>query len=199
MPHIVRPTKAVKTLAALVCSVLTIGVVPAVASAACPATATTKAFAKFGDEASYSLLTGGTFESGAPGWSLSKSEVIAESSPMGGSHALAINPGGQAVSPGFCVSSEYPSFRFLYRDLRGGGKLYVALRYSDSTGSHEASVASLETGSTWAVSPVLALAGDLPLSSAQEGTLTPVQLVFSTNHPGLAWAIDAIYIDPYSR
>ena len=129
---------------------------------------------------------------------------------LGGRHQVAVGAvevpvearqtGGQAVSAGFCVSREYPSYRFLYRELKGGGKLYLALRFTDFSGaSHEVPVAALEAGATWTLSPVLELANKLPLSTAPEGTLTPVQLVFSTSHPGLAWAVDDVYIDPYRR
>jgi hypothetical protein len=201
MTSMIRPTKAMNSMAALVGSLLLMAIAPAFAGAACPTSPTSRAFAQFGDNAAYSPVPGGTFESGTPGWSLSRSEVIAESvNPMGGSHALAINPGGQAVSAGFCVSSEYPSYRFLLRELKGGGKLYVALRWTDASGaSRESAVATLEAGASWTPSPILELASNLPLSTAPEGTLNPVRLVFSTNHPGLAWAIDAVYIDPYTR
>jgi hypothetical protein len=175
------------------------GAVPAVAAASCPSQTTSRPFAQYGDYAAYTLVQGGTFESGAPGWSLSRAEVVSEDSPLGGSHALLINPGGRAVSPGMCVSMQYPSFRFFLRQVKGGGKLYVNLRWQDGSGStRETQVAALEAGSSWTLSPVLGLAENLPLES-EDATLNPVQLVFTTTHPGLAWAIDAVYVDPYSR
>ena len=70
MPYIIRPREARRIAAALLGSVLLVGAAPAVASAACPSSPTTQALAQFGDSAAYSLLSGSSFESGAPGWSL---------------------------------------------------------------------------------------------------------------------------------
>ena len=71
-------------------------------------------FAPLGDNSSYVLLAGGSFESGAPGWSLNNAEVVDEGpAAVGASHALLIGSGGSAVSPQFCVSSEYPVVQLL--------------------------------------------------------------------------------------
>jgi hypothetical protein len=201
MPYIIGPRSARSVAAAVFASALLSGAVPAMASAACPSGPTSKQFAQFGDEASYTLVQGGSFEAGAPGWELNKAVVTGgEASSSGDTHALAIHPGGRAVSPGFCVSSEYPSFRFLLRQVRGGGKLSVGLRWTNGSGQvQETTVAALEGSSSWAPSPVLLLASSLPLSEASEGTLTPVQLVFRPTHPGLEDAIDSVYLDPYRR
>jgi hypothetical protein len=201
VPYIIRPRDVRRTVAGLASALAMIAAAPtsAAASTPCPAGATTHPFAQYGDDAAYSLVPNGDFESGSAGWSLYRAEVIGESAPTGGSHALALNPGGVAVSPPFCVSLEYPSFRFFLRQLHGGGKLYVRLRYQTSSGDvREKLVAALSGSGSWTPSPVLALAGNLPLLNAQEG-LDPVQLVFSTSHPGLAWAIDDVSVDPYSR
>jgi len=201
MPYIIRPRSA-RSIAAAVCgSALLSCAVPAMASAACSTSPTTKAFAQWRDEASYTLVQGGNFASGAPGWELNKAVVTSgEASSTGDTHALAIQAGGRAVSPGFCVSSEYPSSRFLLRQVRGGGKLSVGLRWTNRLGQvRETTVAALEGSSSWAPSPALLLASRLPLSEGSEGTLTPVQLVFRPTHPGLEDAIGSVYLDPYSR
>jgi hypothetical protein len=202
MPYIVRPKGTVRNVAAtLISSALLVCAVPAVASAAsCPTNATSHVFSSFGDNASYFAAPGGTFESGASSWSLEDAAVTNEEGHHGGnvSHALRIHGGGRAVSPGFCVNSEYPTFRFLLRQVWGdGGQLKVGLRYSDRSGSHEVSVASLQGGSNWAISPVEQLASNLPLA-ASAGTLTPVQLVFESASYA-DYAISGVYIDPYRR
>jgi hypothetical protein len=196
MPYIIRPRQMRNIAAAVLSSALLLGAVPALASAACPSSSTSHAFAQLGDNASYSLVQGGTFAS-TQGWSLHRASVISDGSiPMGGSHALAIN-NGSAISPGFCVSEEYPTYRFLFRLLHGGGPLSLGLRWTDQDGSHDVSVGSTSTGSSWTLSPVLALASNLTMGP--DGTLTPVQLVFETKHPGLEYAIADVYVDPYSR
>jgi hypothetical protein len=199
MPYIIRPRSARRIIAALLGSTALIAAVPAVASAACPATVSTQAFAAYGDSAYYALVQNGTFDSGATGWSLSNAEVFSEYSQSSGgiAHAVKIRSHGRATSPGFCVSSEYPTFRFLVRRVWGQGRLGVSLHWTDRSGSHEASVASLQAEQTWAVSPVLGLASNLPTSG--EATVNPVQLVFENPQYDAGFAISYVYIDPYRR
>jgi hypothetical protein len=197
MPYVVRPRKLRSVAAAVLASSLLLAAVPALASAACPISTTSQAFAQFGDNASYTLVQDGNFTSNAQGWTRYRAVVINnETIPTGGSHALAIND-GSAVSPGFCVSAEYPTYRFLFRLIRGGGPLILSLRYTDGSGQHTVSGGSVSTGTSWTLSPVEQLAGSLTMGP--DGTLNPVQLVFETKHSGLEYAITAVYIDPYRR
>ena len=209
MPNRIHPRRMRNMLAALIGSASLIGCVPAVAGAACPSNPTTAALAQFGDNAAYTLLSGGSFESGAPGWSLTRAEVASATGATGGAYSLVIQPNGVAVSPAFCVSSEYPSFRFFARQVSGGGdsrggggwfggsSLSVSLRWTNAWGfSQDTDVASLQPGSAWTLSPVLKLASALPLWMSQS-TLN-VKLVFEANGSG-SWAIDDVFIDPYRR
>ncbi len=199
MPHIICPRQLRKVVAALFGTVLLIGAVPAIAGAACPSSPTSYPFKQLGDDAAYSLLAGGSFESGAPGWSLSNARVVSGSDPTGGSHSLAIEPTGAAVSPTFCVGVANPSFRFYARQTSGSwGVLNVILRWTEASGTtHDTTVAALQTGTSWTVSPILQLATTLPLWEAKS-TLS-VKLVFKPEQYGGAWAIDHVYIDPHSR
>jgi hypothetical protein len=209
VPYLIRPRHVHRLVAGLFGAFLLIGAAPAAASTACPQSATTLAFEKFGDSAAYTLVEGGLFESGAPGWSLSRAEVIAErpeeEDPRYGdvgyqsrsdetrSHSLAIYPGGYAVSPAVCVDAEHPSFRFRSRVLHGRhGSLDVSLRWTDRRGTHETSDATLEGHSDWTLSPVLELASKLPA-----GVTASIRLVFQPTDG--AWAIDDVYVDPYRR
>ena len=117
----------------------------------------------------------------------------------GGTHSLAIQPTGAAVSPAFCVSIANPSFRFFARQTSGSwAVLNVILRWTDSSGTtHDTTVAALQTGTSWSVSPVLKLATTLPLWESKS-TLS-ARLVFKPEPYGGGWAIDDVYIDPYSR
>ena len=134
-----------KIVAALSGTALLVGAVPAVAGAACPSSPSSNVFAQFNDNASYVLVQGGNFESGASGWSLTNAAIVEDSgSPSGDRHSLVIQPEGVAVSPAFCVSSEYPTFRFLTHKISGGGVLNVSLRWTDAFGwSHSILVSSL--------------------------------------------------------
>lgn len=205
MPYVIGPRRVRKLAAALFSTALLIGVVPAAADAACTSSEASNVFAEYNDNASYVLVQGGNFESGAPGWSLSKAAVVAEEASPSGS-ALVIQPGGTAVSPAFCVSSEYPTFRFLDHKISGGGALKVSLRWTDSFGfSHSTSVAAIQSAASWSISPVLELASELPLWMPSS-TLS-VQLVFESGRGSFferqrsagEWAIDGVYVDPHSR
>jgi hypothetical protein len=223
MPYIIKPRRVRNIALASFAATLLIGVLPAAANAdwfthteagaECPSRPTSSVFKKYADNAEYSLVPGGAFEeSTAPGWSLDGAEVASAEELEGGSHALVIQPGGVAVSPGFCVSEAYPSFRFLARQISGGGSLNVRLRWRDRWGwSHETSVASLQTGSSWVLSPALELASKLTLW--MRGSTLTVQLVFESGRgegesgrgegfdrgSGGTWAIDDVYVDPYRR
>jgi hypothetical protein len=181
-----------------------VGAAPAIASASagagCPTSASTTALASYGDSSAYTLLTGGSFESGAPGWTLSNAAVTSGSGTDGSLHSLVIQPNGSAVSPSLCVSTEYPSFRFFAREVSGANplsSLNVSLRWTVlGFLPVTTTVATLKPGTAWTLTPVLALAKALPLLAATQ-TLT-VSVEFQSNFGG-TWAIDDVYIDPYSR
>ena len=104
---------------------------PAVASAGCPTAQLSQPFAQFGDPAWYQLAPGGAFEPGGTGWSSSsgllglsqQAATVGEGNEtynlVSGSHSLVVAANGAAVSPRFCISSEYPTFRFVSRQLGG--------------------------------------------------------------------------------
>jgi hypothetical protein len=207
MPYVIRrPKRLAGRASALVAVVVAILVVPAVASAAaCPSTPTTKAFNAFGDTANYSLVSNGAFESGTSGWTLSRASVASgnESWYVHGTSdtkSLAINPSGTAVSPAFCVSVDHPTFRFFARRTSGTwGNLAVRLRWRDASGAtNETTVGTMDGGSgSWQVSPSFKLATTLPLW--QSGQTLSVQIVFDPEDYGGAFAIDDVYIDPYTK
>ncbi|MGV1046946.1 MAG: hypothetical protein ACOYD4_00265 [Solirubrobacterales bacterium] len=172
------------------------------AAAGCPLGPLSKPFERFGDDASYSPVAGGSFEEGTAGWSLTNAAPVVGNESFavaGGSHSLAIQPNGQAVSPAFCVGIAHPTLRFFARQTSGSwAVLNVILRWTDSAGkSHETTVGSLQSGTAWKPSPVLALATTLPLW--QEGETLSVQIVFKPEPYGGAWAIDDAYVDPRMR
>jgi hypothetical protein len=199
MPFIIRPKRVSKTFAGLLGAALLALSVPAVAGA-CTTSATSQPFSKFNDYAKYAPMSGGSFESGTSGWTLSQSAVAGGNESYGvasGSHSLAIQPNGMAVSPAFCVSAEYPSFRFFARQTSGSwGVLNVIIRWTAEGVTHETTSGSLQTGTSWSVSPVMKLGSSLPV---QGGGSVSVKLVFKPEQYGGAWAIDDVYIDPYTR
>ena len=181
---------------------LLIGAVPAMADAACPTSPTVDSFAQFGDGAAYGLAPGGSFESGTAGWSLSNAGVMGENESFNlvpGSHSLAIAPGGVAVSPWICISSEYPSFRFFARRVSGGtsSSLSASLQWVTLLGlSVDTGAGSVSNGNSWAPSPVMKLGNSVPLWLP--GSSLYVRLSFRPAGYS-SWAIDDVFIDPYRR
>jgi hypothetical protein len=198
----IRSRWAGRLLGAATLALVALSLPAAALAAGCPKGVTSKPFTAFNDQAHYSLVQGGSFEEGAPGWSLSNASVENENESFnvaGGSHSLAIAADGVAASPTFCVSSEYPSFRLFARRTGGYGfgALDVTVRWRDVYGmTHEALSGTIQGGSSWAPSPVLRLGSMLPLW--MPGSTLSVSLVFEPTY-GSSWAIDDVYIDPYSR
>jgi hypothetical protein len=205
MPHVIRrPKRIVARASTVLAAAIAILAVPAVASAACPNTPTTKAFQSFGDSANYSLAPNGAFETGTSGWTLSGASTATgnESYKVHGAadaKSLVINPTGTAVSPAFCVSVDHPTFRFFLRRTSGTwGSLGVRLRWRDTTGhTNDTTVASIDQPGAWKATQPLKLASTLPLW--QSGQTLSVQIVFDPEDFGGAFAIDDVYIDPYTR
>jgi hypothetical protein len=202
MPFILRPRRALTIIATLFGAAMLMAAVPAIAAAACPPKPTSEAFGPFGDGAAYSLAPDGSFESGAAGWSLTRSAVVAGNESYNvvpGSHSLAIGPGGVAASPWLCVSSEYPSFRLFVRQLSGSSSdsLRVSVRLINLLGvSVNTAVSPVHSDGSWAPSPVLALGSSVPLWLP--GTSANLQVAFHAGSGG-SWAIDDVFIDPYRR
>lgn len=205
MPYVNRPKHPRGRLAALLgATALTLFALPAVASAACPSAPVSKAFAAFGDNADYSLVSNGAFESGAGGWSLSGASVVSGNESYRvraatDSKSLAIAATGRAVSPQFCVSTKHPSFRLFAKRTSGTwGVLNVSLRWSvDGGATNETTVGSVSTGTTWMPTQSFGLSQTLGLWN-QDQTAT-VQVILDPEDFGGAWAVDDVYIDPYTR
>jgi hypothetical protein len=71
-------------------------------------------FAEFGDNGSYALIPGGSFESGAPAWSLrGGATVVGGNEPFAatGSRSLYLPAGSSATSPFMCVGTLSPTLR----------------------------------------------------------------------------------------
>jgi hypothetical protein len=142
-------------------------------------------FAGLGDYSYYTLMPGGSFDSGAPGWSLSRAEAS--------SGSLTITPGGVATSPTICVGLEHPTMRFR---AKSSGLLPVAsvsVLTETSLGLvTEVPLGVITPGSQWhATQRYLVLANLLPLLPDDH---TPVAFRFRAVTG--TWSIDDVYVDP---
>jgi hypothetical protein len=205
LPYVTRPKQSRGRLAALLGSVvIAVFALPGVAQAACPKTPTTKAFKAFGDNANYSLLSNGAFETGTAGWSLSGASVVSGNESYHvrsetDSKSLAIAPTGRVVSPAFCVSTEHPTFRFFAKRTSGSwGVLTVSLRARVGDGPvFETVVGAVTPGTDWNPTQSFGLSQVLGLWHADQ--TASVQIVLDPENYGGAVAIDDVYIDPYTR
>jgi hypothetical protein len=201
MAQTVRHAHIRRITAVLLGTLLTIAVAPSVASAACASRIESNPFALFGDGSSYTLAPDGSFESPTVGWSLNGARVVSGNETFNavrGSHSLAIDAGGNAISPAICIGYEYPTFRFFAHRLSGStGSLEASLRWISILGvSVNTSAGSTQGTTAWAPSPVMKLGNSLPLWLP--GSTLDVQIVFHASGPG-SWAIDDVYVDPYRR
>jgi hypothetical protein len=205
LPYVPRPKHSRARLAALLgATVVALFGLPAAANAACASTPISKPFQAFGDSANYSLLSNGAFESGTGGWSLSGASVVSGNESYNvraatDSKSLAINARGRVVSPTFCVSSAHPSFRFFAKRTNGTwGVLNVSLRWSlDGGAVNETTVGSVTTGTAWTPTQSFGLAQTLGIWNADQ--TASVQIILDPEDYGGDWAVDDIYVDPYTR
>lgn len=181
---------------------------PLVASApSCEDQALQKTFLPWLDVADYTALSGGDFESGAAGWSMSGGAAVAagnEPFHVGSSddaNSLALPSGASATSPSICVGITHPTIRF-FAERRSTGLLasLSTLRVDVLFELADGSVASLEIGSvtnggSWEPTlPLVVVANLLPLLP---GEMTPVRFRFTAQDG--AWSVDDVWVDPYSR
>jgi hypothetical protein len=162
-------------------------------------------FAKFGDYAYYTLVRGGSFESGAPGWQLSRSQVVSGSNPYqvqggGGVRSLQISGGGVATSPTVCVGLEHPTMRFFVKSSGGLlslSTLSVEVLAETSLGLVvPVPIGVVLPNTRWSpTGRFLVVANLLPLLP---DNYTPVAFRFRAIG-GATWTIDDVYVDPKHR
>lgn len=217
----------IKGIAASATAAAVFAVAPAVASAACVQSPTTKAFSKVGDTADYSLAPGGSFESGTTGWTLSGgAKVISGNETLGflkgsivpGSKSLALPVGAVAISPEFCVDETNPYFRFMAKpdSSMSGYRAVVIYRNAagDITNAQFTSSADIKwADGAWSASAISPLATKIPLTA--DNPTASVQLMFVSTGNQVAvginfWGkftggdvgqtvIDSVMVDPYRR
>jgi hypothetical protein len=164
----------------------------------------TKPFAQFGDQASYKLVKGASFEVGTTGWTLAGgAKVVTGNEPwkVGGSgHAksLVLPAGSTAITPTACVGLAEPTLRFFVKKNRapllGISTLAVSVYVKTSLGLVvPVPVGVVLANGQWKPTPpMLIVANLLPLLP---GDRTPVAFQFT---PVLGdWQIDDVYVDPY--
>jgi len=202
VPYQIPRPRVKRNLCAMIGAAMLAVAAPAAAQACTVSTAgETQAFAKLGDSSMYTLVAGSDFRSGTTGWSVSSASVTSSLASLvfdGTTNAdsLRIGAGGSAVSPVICVSNATPTFRFFSLG-QGLNLLQVNLLWTDQLGvPHLSPVGTLNGSGGWQASQPLMLGNALPLWMPGSTLGVRVQFVPIGISP---WAIDEIYVDPYSR
>lgn len=168
----------------------------------CPDQALSKPFTRWLDQASYTLLPGGSMEGGAAGWTLSGgAKVVAgnETWKVGGAgdgSSLRLPSGSNAVSAPICVGLEHPTVRFFAKKNSGllSTLAVSAIVRLQLGGTLEVPFGVMVAGGKWTPSlPYLFLGNLLPLLPGQ---YTPVSFRFRPILGG-DWQIDDVYVDPF--
>jgi hypothetical protein len=165
-------------------------------------TTSSQAFASVdGDKSNYVLVPGGSFESGAPGWTLGRgAAVVSGNEPWkvhgrGDSHSLYIPSGSSATTPPMCFAPGDWHMRFFAASSsKSLSSLQVRVRVKSLLGVLSIlDGGKISTNSTWEPSPRLAL------------TLTNLTGILATDSVSFqfvpsdaaSWRIDDVYLDPW--
>lgn len=177
---------------------------PLVASAPdCAEESLDQPFLPWLDPAQYQFAPDGGFENGGEGWALGGGvdDVAGNETHFlhssGDARSLSIPAGGSATSPTVCVGLEHPTLRFIARKVSGvAPAMTVEALFEDATGTVRSLVIGSVAGSSaWEpTAPMPIVANLLPLLP---GDHTPVRFRFTALSGG--WAIDDVYVDPYSK
>jgi hypothetical protein len=175
-----------------------------VASApSCDTQVLTQPFLPWLDPASYVIAPGGSFETGAAGWSVASGAAVGAGNELwnvtaaGDSSSLGLAPGSLATTPTMCVGLGHPDLRLFAR--RSGGTPLSTLRvdvlFEDATGAVQTlTIGHVSAGGSWTLTPVMPIVANLlPLLP---GNMTPVRFAF-TPEDSAAWVIDDVYVDPW--
>jgi hypothetical protein len=195
----------IRLAAAAVTAVIASAAFASAARADCADGSASPVFAPWLDPSSYVLAPDGGFEAGAADWSLGGADVVSGNEPWtvhdaSDRLALAID-GGAVTSPPICVGLDRPTIRFFARNTGSPlGVLSVEALVRAPLGLTVAVPIGVVAGvgDQWAPTlPMPIVANLLPLLPGDDQTT--VRLRFSAVGLGSSWAIDDVYVDPYSK
>ena len=163
-------------------------------------------FARWGDNNSYTLVTGGTFEAGSLPWVLSSGASVAagnESYYVNASsdrNSLSLPSGSSATSLAVCTSIYHPTLRlFVSNSGSASSRLRVEALYPGLLGGVQvARLGELGGIATWQPSPELQLTVT-NLFATLSLSQTAIAFRFTPEGAGGQWRIDDVYLDPRMR
>ena len=153
-------------------------------------------FAQFGDNGSYTLIPGGSFESG-PAWSLKGgAAVVGGNEPFAnsGSHSLYLPSGSSATSPFMCAATLSPTLRVFGFSSTTNTALSVQIMAKNIFGVLTVlNVGIVYPGQTsWAPT-----SSALFLQSLGALLTNTTSIAFRFAPVNGSWTIDDTYVDPF--
>jgi len=156
-------------------------------------------FAQWGDDGSYFLMPGGSFE-GANSWSLAGgATVVSGNEPFflnapADSHSLLLPPGSSATTPAMCLATLSPDLRFVGK-ASGGSGVHIDVYATGVLGLVKLPVsADVDLSSSWAPSDQVSLLLQNVLALTDLGK-TSIYFRFSPIGSATVQLDDA-YVDP---
>lgn len=154
-------------------------------------------FAQWNDNGSYTLIPGGSFETGAPAWSLKGGAAIVpgnEPFADSGARSLSLPAGSSATSPFMCVGTLSPTLRVFGFSSTASAALTVQIYGKNVFGALTLlGVGVVYPGqTTW--SPTNAAVFLQSLGALLTDT---TQVAFRFAPSNGSWTIDDTYVDPF--
>ena len=182
-------------------AVLPVATAAAAGASSCPATTLTQPFLKWSDANYYSLVPGGSFETGEAAWTLSGGAKVASGSETfavtgkQGTSSLALPAGAVAQSPFTCIEPNDRTLRLFAHSEGSRASVRVTVVYQTLIGNIAIPVGTAAVNSSWA-----------PTSTYHTGVLIGALLSEGSVHVALrvtavsgASRVDDVFIDPRMR
>ena len=166
------------------------------ATGSCVAPTLTQPFASFGDSNMYAIAPGESPDNfSGSGWTLSGGAQILSTTLSDGTtgSVLELPSGASAVSPKMCVTNDYPTARWMQRNVTGSTGVSIDARYLATNATAASSLSVPATGSAWSLTPILSI-NPSSASGWQLATFT-----FIGAPSGSTVELYDFYIDPKMR
>jgi hypothetical protein len=173
----------------------------AASATSCPAATLTQPFVSWSDSNYYSLVPGGSFETGEAPWTLTGGAKVAPGSETFavtgklGSSSLSLPQGAVAQSPFTCVEPNDRTLRLFARSEGSSASVRIAVVYQTILGNVAIPVGTAAAASSWA-----------PTSTYHTGVLIGALLSEGSVHVAVrvtavtgASRVDDVFIDPRMR
>jgi hypothetical protein len=168
----------------------------------CQAQSLSQPFLPWADPAQYVLAPGGAAES-TDGWQLSGPVAVSGGNEpwfvtsATDARSLSLGAGASATTGAICVGLEHPTLRFFATGTDPLSALRVEVLFEDAAGAiQNLTIGRVAGGSAWQPTAVMPIVANL--LATMPGDRTAVAFRFTTEGTG-SWAVDDVYVDPFSR